>query len=150
MAPQGPSAAEGAAADPGQVQILIVPTFKIEQVQRGTTAGDIIRSKVGHLTAEMCSLCHGHTCVQAFQKRVQASCDWLDHVITSEYRRNMCPDVAADGGLPTYEIEAVHAGFAMATLASSSISSSMSGYASQAGDWAALDLREPQMLAGQD
>ncbi len=29
-----------------QVQILIVPTFKIEQVQRGTTAGDIIRSKV--------------------------------------------------------------------------------------------------------
>lgn len=50
-APQRPSTAEGAAADPGQVQILIVPTFKIEQVQRGTTAGDIIRSKVGRLAA---------------------------------------------------------------------------------------------------
>ena len=52
--PQRPSPAEGAAAEPGQVQILIVPTFKIEQVQRGTTAGDIIRSKVGNLTAYMC------------------------------------------------------------------------------------------------
>ena len=29
-----------------QVQVLIVPTGKIEQVQRGTTAGDIIRQKV--------------------------------------------------------------------------------------------------------
>ena len=35
-----------AVQDSTQVQILIVPTFKIEQVQRGTTAGDIIRSKV--------------------------------------------------------------------------------------------------------
>ena len=34
------------ADDSSQVQILIVPTFKIEQVERGTTAGDIIRSKV--------------------------------------------------------------------------------------------------------
>ena len=40
-----PAAAE-ALQDSTQVQILIVPTFKIEQVQRGTTAGDIIRSKV--------------------------------------------------------------------------------------------------------
>lgn len=40
-----PPAAE-AAQDSAQVQILIVPTFKIEQVQRGTTAGDVIRSKV--------------------------------------------------------------------------------------------------------
>lgn len=29
-----------------QVQVLIVPTGKIEQVERGTTAGDIIRQKV--------------------------------------------------------------------------------------------------------
>ena len=29
-----------------QVQVLIVPTGKIEQVERGTTAGDIIRLKV--------------------------------------------------------------------------------------------------------
>ena len=40
-----PAGAE-AVQDSTQVQILIVPTFKIEQVQRGTTAGDIIRSKV--------------------------------------------------------------------------------------------------------
>ena len=40
-----PAAAE-AAQDSTQVQILIVPTFKIEQVVRGTTAGDVIRSKV--------------------------------------------------------------------------------------------------------
>ena len=40
-----PAGAE-AVEDSTQVQILIVPTFKIEQVQRGTTAGDIIRSKV--------------------------------------------------------------------------------------------------------
>ena len=53
--PQKPSPAEGAAAEPGQVQILIVPTFKIEQVQRGTTAGDIIRTKVGPLLAHVSS-----------------------------------------------------------------------------------------------
>lgn len=41
------SASEDAVPDSSQVQILVVPTFKIEQVQRGTTAGDIIRSKVG-------------------------------------------------------------------------------------------------------
>lgn len=43
---QGSGDAGEAVADSSQVQILIVPTFKIEQVQRGTTAGDIIRSKV--------------------------------------------------------------------------------------------------------
>jgi hypothetical protein len=58
----GPEAGGGRMADPGvgrgaaagggeapasrQVQVLIVPTGKIEQVQRGTTAGDIIRAKV--------------------------------------------------------------------------------------------------------
>ena len=57
--PQRPSPAEGAAAEPRQVQILIVPTFKIEQVQRGTTAGDIIRSKVGRPTTFIHFLCHG-------------------------------------------------------------------------------------------
>ena len=45
-AEQSSPAAGEAAADSSQVQILIVPTFKIEQVQRGTTAGDVIRSKV--------------------------------------------------------------------------------------------------------
>ena len=45
-AAQSSPAAEEAVQDSTQVQILIVPTFKIEQVQRGTTAGDIIRSKV--------------------------------------------------------------------------------------------------------
>lgn len=46
-AAQSSSASEDAVPDSSQVQILVVPTFKIEQVQRGTTAGDIIRSKVG-------------------------------------------------------------------------------------------------------
>ena len=46
-AAQSSSAPEDAVPDSSQVQILVVPTFKIEQVQRGTTAGDIIRSKVG-------------------------------------------------------------------------------------------------------
>ena len=45
-AEQSSLATDGAATDSSQVQILIVPTFKIEQVQRGTTAGDVIRSKV--------------------------------------------------------------------------------------------------------
>ncbi|CAL8464516.1 g4051 [Coccomyxa elongata] len=36
---------EAALPQSSQVQVLIVPTGKIEQVQRGTTAGDIIRQK---------------------------------------------------------------------------------------------------------
>lgn len=35
-----------AVSESRQVQVLIVPIGKIEQVERGTTAGDIIRAKV--------------------------------------------------------------------------------------------------------